>query len=181
MDLENEIWKPIARTNGQYEASNMGRVRSVFWYSRGSKGKIKIPRIKIMSGYGHNYGYCVTNIHQSNHMTHRLIAETFLPNPENFPQVNHINGKKDDNRVENLEWVTCQENCRHAWKMKPHRPAAHHVLNPEKVLEIKRLIRDGSIKDSEIARRFGVWQTAITKIRMGHTWKSVKLPEDIHG
>lgn len=78
-------------------------------------------RIKQLSTPVNRIGYRVVNIVKNGVSKticiHRLVAETFIPNPENKPQVNHINGNKTDNRVENLEWVTNQENQTHSWEV----------------------------------------------------------------
>jgi len=117
-----EVWRDVPGFEGWYQASSLGRVRSVDRYinqcNNGTwcdvlyRGKILKPKVD-------KDGYERLNLRRLGmNAVHRIVALTFIPNPQAKPQVNHINGQRADNRVENLEWCTNSENHLHA----------HHVL-----------------------------------------------------
>ena len=114
------------------------------------------------------------------HLIHRLIAEAFIENPEQKPCVNHINGQQDDNRVENLEWVTYKENTQHAIKTNlmpsgSDRPQAK--INEQIVHEICKLMVD-NWRNKEICEKFGLSKSILTNIRNGVSWTSVTSQYD---
>lgn len=113
----NEEWKPIKGYEGIYEVSSLGRVKSLarkVYYPKGG-GRCVKERILIPSSDKDGYLY-VTLAKEGDKKTrkiHRLVAETFIPNPNKKPQVNHINEVVNDNRATNLEWCTSKENINH--------------------------------------------------------------------
>ena len=101
---------------------------------------------------------------------HRLVAEAFLENPENKPQVNHIDGNKLNNNVSNLEWVTSSENSIHAVRVVGK---SNSVLTVEQVRDIKFNPIYDSMLNKDIASKFKVHPNTISSIRNGHKWKHV--------
>ncbi len=105
----NEEWRPVKGYEGLYEVSDLGRVRSLNWCGSGT--------MKVLVLGSHSAGYKQIYLHKDGnkkpHSVHRLVAESFLPNPKNLPQVNHKDLNKTNNCVENLEWCTASQNAIH--------------------------------------------------------------------
>lgn len=103
-----EKWKDIAGFEGLYQISNLGRVKSL--------RKNIILKPGIVAKRNNKQGYEIVHIKYKQYYVHRLVAEAFIPNTKKLPQVNHIDGNKLNNSIENLEWVTAKENIKHAYK-----------------------------------------------------------------
>lgn len=102
----NEIWKDINGYDGLYQVSNLGRVKSLN-YNHTRKEKIR--KLHVVA-WGYLQVTLCKNGECKNPLVHQLVAEAFLPNPKNLPEVNHKDENKSNNCVDNLEWVTHKEN-----------------------------------------------------------------------
>lgn len=117
--MKEEIWKDIEGFEGYFQISNLGRVKSVKRILINSSNIKRTIKEKILSPHMSSNGYWMISLNKNRVVVktsiHRLIAMAFINNPESKPCVNHINGIKTDNRIDNLEFVTASENIQHAY------------------------------------------------------------------
>lgn len=184
-----EIWKDVEGYETLYQVSNLGNVKRLKGIRNYVDGRSYKYKEEIMNfdystpGYKR---YCFTkNKKTLKREVHRFLAIAFIPNPENKPQVNHINGIKTDNRVENLEWVTARENLMHATRTGLRRNARSHKIHTCKIneftiLAIRRLHRiNPEFNRSDVARKLNVNYNVIWKIITNRTWKKSHTLEQV--
>lgn len=112
IDLENELWAPVPIDDfkNQYQVSSLGRVKSLERDIIRTNGVFRTQE-KILTPFTDKNGYLIVSLGRSNkHYIHRLVAKAFIPNPNNLPQIDHINTIKHDNNVSNLRWCSPKEN-----------------------------------------------------------------------
>lgn len=170
--MSQEVWRDIIGYGGVYQISNMGQIKS---YQISKTGKIRVPALDK-----DGYKYLVFN--SANHeqktvRVHRLVATTFIQNPLNLPQVNHKNGIKQDNRAENLEWVTASQNAKHAYSIGLKSQAgiknACSKLTNSDVLEIYKTAWEERDPYWKIAQNFNIHRDQVGKIKYGITWAHI--------
>lgn len=117
--MQNEIWKDVIGFENDYEVSDFGAIRSKVRARNNGRAKILL-KSKLLKQRISGYGYYIIDLHSLGYVktisVHRVILSAFSPNTFNKPCINHINGIKTDNRLENLEWCTYSENSIHASK-----------------------------------------------------------------
>jgi len=175
-----ETWKDIKGFENVYQASNLGRIKSL---SRKVKcrGGFRQTKDKILKlNCGRKTGYMYFDLGYRNaKLVHRIIADVFIENIFKKPCVNHINGIKSDNRVENLEWVTYSENEKHSYDVlnkKPNHGERHgsSILTNKDVVEIKQRIKNGE-RNIDISKDYKVVDRTNSDIRTNKRWTHITI------
>ena len=174
---EEENWRQIPNYEGWYDISDLGNVRRMKGFGKITfVGRLLKPQVR--------FGYHIVSLYkngvQQNNRVHRLVMAAFVGPCPNGMQVNHIDGNKSNNRLENLEYVTQSENAIHSYTIglqsQQGEKNNHSKLTEEKVHEIRKLL--GKEIHRAIAAKFDVSRQTIDLIANGKRWGHVKEPED---
>lgn len=179
--MTTEIWKDIKGYEGMYQVSSHGRVKSLDRVIQLVNGGQRTLKGKLISPAPHTRGYVQAPLSKDGVTTrfliHRLVAEAFIPNPQNKPQVNHKDEVKTNNRLENLEWFTQIENINYGTRNQKAKEALSYKVRGICIKTNKELIFSSH---REAARVLGISQGGISgvvsgrgKTAGGYRWESV--------
>lgn len=137
---------------------------------------------KFLSPATNDNGYLVVSLEGKNKRVHRLVATEYIPNPENKPEVNHIDGDKKNNHVVNLEWVTSKENKEHAWMLKLYKDIRQehcNAIHTDKTIHLLCKDLEDGLRNKDISEKYGVSKDLVAHIKAGDIWKSISGQYDI--
>lgn len=171
-----EVWKDVKGFEGLYQVSNTGKVKS-------------LPRMELITGRHEepyyrkraekllsqrNGVYKNVNLYRgsepSNRLVHRLVAEAFMPNPLGMPEVNHLDGDKFNNHLDNLEWADREGNAKHSCHKTTGSKCGTSKLKEVDVYEIAQLLLEGQLTQKEIGEMYNISNHAIFRIKAGYNW-----------
>lgn len=170
-DLEGEIWYKI-EGSPYYMVSNLFRVKSLARIVPALKSSYKPLKEKIINGTITRHGYITMDIEifgkRKKKLLHRLVADILLPNPDNLPFINHIDGNKLNNHLSNFEWCTQRDNMLHAHRTglcsQKGEDNPFCKLSDDQVQSIRSDYKNGLGSQASLGRKYGVAQTHIGKI-----------------
>ena len=170
-----EVWKDIQDYEGIYQISDLGRVKSLIRKSTGTNTN-KISYLKIyLSHNGYSRVTLSKNGITKNFLIHRLLAIHFISNTKNKKCVNHKNGIRNDNSLQNLEWVSYSENSKHGF-IENKRKNPNRKLEESDVFEIKKELINYKHGDVlRISRKYNVSKYIISLIKVGKSYKEENL------
>ena len=173
-DLIGEIWRDVVGYEGLYRVSNFGRVKStarLIMRSNGIHQRVyeKLMPIQIDSHTGYNRITLSKDGVSKRIGVHRMVAQAFIPNPDNLPVVNHIDWDRANNHVENLEWCTQKHNANHVEWAKTQR------VKPIRQLDLDGNVIATFISSAEASRQTGISRAVICAC-LNHYYKSTKCP-----
>lgn len=173
----SEVFLPIPNYESLYLVSNKGSVMTLQNSALLKAGSLLSPAINRQ---GYRYVILHNNGCSKSRTVHSLVAETFLGTRKEGMQVNHIDGVKTNNNVENLEYVTQSENLKHAFRLGLSKARPQHgshngyaKLTEEQVLEMREARRKGE-RYKAIAERYGVHPNTVQKVCSGYRWGHLK-------
>ena len=177
--IVREIWKDVQGYEGQYQVSNLGRVKSI--KRKLANGRTVTEKILNSSSKKKTQdGYLMVALAGKTFRVNRLVATAFVPNSDNKPVVNHIDGDKENNKADNLEWATISENMLHAYRcgfktamIGEENPNAKLTKGQVKAIRNEYVPYSQQYGSNALAKKYNVSNVTITNIVNYKTYKNV--------
>lgn len=180
--MKNIIWKPVKGYEDYYEVSDQGEVRTIERYVELPTHRY-VKRQKMLTQFDDGRGYKHVKLYDGkgnpkSFTVHKVVAITFIDNPNNYIEINHIDHNKHNNCVDNLEWITRSENVKHSYKMRDPKTYKgsgnkNSKLTEEQVIQMREEHKTGEFTYKQLADKYSVGTTLVGYIIKNQVWKHV--------